>query len=74
VDDRSVPAPSRNERRRPRVSATTPVGISNTSMPTLKNALAAKASALLSPASSRNSVLTPQMKEAASVVSSVRSR
>jgi hypothetical protein len=40
----------------------------------VKNALAAKASRLLSPASSRNSVLMPQMKDAASVLPSVRSR
>ena len=63
-----------NESRRPRVSATTPVGTSKMTMPTLKKALAAKASVLESPASSRKSVLTPQMNEAASVVSSVSSR
>ncbi|WP_420948234.1 hypothetical protein [Archangium gephyra] len=40
----------------------------------MKNALAAKASALLSPASRRNKVLMPQMKEAASVDSRVSSR
>src|SRR5215208_281247 len=63
-----------NENRRPRVSAITPVGISNRTWPTAKNAFAANASALLSPASSRNSVLTPQMNDAANVVRRVRSR
>ena len=74
VETRSVAAPSRNENRRPRVSATTPVGTSNRTWPIEKNAFAAKASALLRPASSRNSVLMPQMNDAASVVSSVSSR
>jgi hypothetical protein len=40
----------------------------------VKNAFAANASRLLRPASSRNSVLMPQMKDAASVLPSVRSR
>jgi len=40
----------------------------------VKNALAANASRLLRPASSRKSVLMPQMKDAASVLPSVRSR
>ena len=70
----SVAAPSMNEKRRPRVSATTPVGISKMTWPAEKNAFAAKASALDRPASSRNSVLTPQMNDAASVVSSVSIR
>ena len=74
VESSRVAAPSRKLNLRPRVSATTPVGTSKITMPTLKNAFAAKASALLSPASSRKSVLTPQMNEAASVVSSVRKR
>ncbi len=69
-----VAVPSRNEKRRPRVSATTPVGISNSTCPTVKKALAANAWALSRPASSRNSVLMPQMNEAASVVNSVRTR
>jgi hypothetical protein len=43
-------------------------------MPAVKKALAANASRLLSPASSRNSVLMPQMKDAASVLPSVSSR
>jgi len=40
----------------------------------LNNALAAKASVLLRPASRRNRVLMPQLKEAASVDSKVSSR
>ena len=63
-----------NERRRPFVSATTPVGTSKMTMPMEKKALAAKASVLLRPASNRKSVLTPQMNEVANVVSSVSSR
>jgi hypothetical protein len=43
-------------------------------MPAVKNAFAANASRLLSPASRRKSVLMPQMKEAASVLPSVSSR
>ncbi len=62
------------EKRRPLVSATTPVGISKMTWPTAKNALAAKASVLLRPASSRKSVLMPQMNDAASVVRSVSAR
>jgi hypothetical protein len=67
-----VPAPStaalsRNDRRRPAVSATTPVGISNSTMPTVNAALAMKTSKMSSPASSRNSVLTPQITDAESV-------
>jgi hypothetical protein len=66
--------PSRYETRRPHVSATTPVGISNTIIPPVKNAFAANASKFESPASSRKSVLIPQMNDAASVFpsSSVR--
>jgi hypothetical protein len=40
----------------------------------VKNAFAVKASVLDRPALSRNSVLTPQMNDAASVVTSVRTR
>jgi hypothetical protein len=47
-----------------------PVGISKRTKPAVKNALAANASLLLSPASSRNRVLMPQMNDAASVCSS----
>jgi hypothetical protein len=43
-------------------------------MPAVKNALAANASTLLSPASSRKMVLMPQMNDEASVVSSVSAR
>jgi hypothetical protein len=60
--------------RRPIVSATIPVGTSNTTMPTVKNALAAKASRFVRPASSRKIVLIPQMKDAASVLPSMSSR
>jgi hypothetical protein len=74
VATRSVAAPRRNEKRRPRVSARTPVGTSKTTWPAEKKALAANASRLERPASSRNSVLTPQMNDAASVVRSVSSR
>ena len=74
VDTSSVMAPSMNDTRRPFVSATTPVGTSKMTMPMEKKAFAANASVLLRPASSRNSVLMPQMNEAASVVKSVSSR
>jgi hypothetical protein len=43
-------------------------------MPAVKNALAVNACVLLSPPSSRNSVLIPQMNEAASVCRSRRIR
>jgi hypothetical protein len=43
-------------------------------MPTGKNALAAKASRFVSPASSRKIVLIPQMNDAASVLPSRRIR
>jgi hypothetical protein len=62
-----VTALSRNDRRRPLVSATTPVGISNSTIPAVKAALAMKTSKMSRPASSRNRVLTPQMTEAESV-------
>jgi hypothetical protein len=41
--------------------------MSQRTIPAVKNAFAANASRLLSPASSRKSVLIPQMKDAASV-------
>src|SRR6266511_1965643 len=66
--------PRRYETRLPHVSATMPVGTSNTTIPAVKNALAANASRLLSPASRRKSVLIPQMNEAASVLPSSRTR
>jgi len=74
VDSSSVAAPRRNEKRRPRVSATTPVGTSKITCPRAKKALAVNASVLLSPASSRKSVLMPQMNDAASVVRRVSRR
>ena len=67
VDAVSVTVPSRYEARRPAVSATIPVGTSNSTMPAVKKALAANASRLERPASSRKIVLIPQMKDAASV-------
>ena len=57
----------RKEARRPMVSATTPVGISKSTVPIENAALAMNTSLIESPASSRNSVLIPQMIEAASV-------
>ncbi len=60
--------------RRPRVSAITPVEISNRTWPTVKNALAVNASTLLRPASSRKIVLIPQMNDEANVVSNVSTR
>jgi hypothetical protein len=70
----SVSVPSRYENLRPRTSAITPVGTSKTTRPAVKKALTANASPLLSPASSRNSVLMPQISDAASVCSSNRPR
>ena len=52
------------EIRRPSVSATTPVGTSNTTIPAENAAFATNTSKKLRPASSRNSVLTPQMSAA----------
>jgi hypothetical protein len=52
------------------MSATMPVGTSNSTMPAVKNAFAANASRLDSPASSRKIVLMPQISEAASVLPS----
>ena len=56
------------------MSATTPVGTSKITMPAVKNALAANASAFESPASRRKIVLMPQMNEAASVLPSISAR
>lgn len=66
--------PSTYDVRRPRVSATTPVGISNKTWPIVKNALAKNASVLLNPASSKNNVFTPQISDAANVFSSINPR
>ena len=60
---------SRNDTRRPIVSASTPVGISNTTLPAVNAAFATNTPKMLSPASSRNSVLTPQISAAANVYS-----
>ena len=49
------------------MSATIPVGTSNSTMPAVKKALAAKASRLERPASSRKIVLIPQISDAARV-------
>jgi hypothetical protein len=62
-----VIVPSRKDARRPHRSATTPVGTSNSTMPAVKNALAAKASRFDRPASSRKIVLIPQIRDAARV-------
>jgi hypothetical protein len=67
VERVSVRVPTRYDARRPRTSAITPVGISKSRRPAVKKALAANASPLLRPASSRKSVLMPQMNDAASV-------
>src|SRR5438132_10271547 len=74
VETASVTVPSKYETRRPAVSATTPVGTSKITMPAVKKALAANASRLESPASSRKIVLIPQMSEAASVLPNRRTR
>ncbi len=74
VETSNVVAPSTNDVRLPLVSATRPVGTSKSTCPSVKNALAVNACALLSPASSRNSVFTPQMSDVASVDSSVNRR
>ena len=56
------------------MSATIPVGTSKITIPAVKNAFAANASKLESPASSRKIVLIPQMNDAASVLPSISSR
>ena len=53
------------------MSATIPVGTSKMTIPAVKNAFAANASRLLSPASSRKIVLTPQISDAARVLPSI---
>ena len=69
VETSRTVAPSMKLKRRPRVSAMTPVGTSKMTMPMEKKALAAKASVLFSPASSRNRVLMPQITEVERVYS-----
>ena len=56
------------------MSATIPVGTSKTTIPAVKNALAANASRFDSPASSRKIVLMPQMNDAARVLPNISSR
>src|SRR5918992_4834597 len=67
VDAVRVTVPSRYDARRPTVSATIPVGTSNSTIPAVKNAFAANASRFDNPASSRKIVLIPQMSDAARV-------
>ena len=55
----------------PSESATTPVGISKSTMPAVKKAFAANASKLDRPASSRKIVLMPQISDAAKVLPAV---
>ena len=62
-----VAVPRRYDVRRPTVSATTPVGTSNSTMPAVKKAFAANVCPMLSPASSRNNVLMPQIIDDAPV-------
>lgn len=69
-----VKVPSRYDMRRPKVSAMMPVGTSKMTWPRVKKALAAKASKLLSPASSRKMVLIPQMSDEARVLKRMRVR
>jgi len=58
---------SRNESRRPRVSAIKPVGTSNSAQAAVKIAFVMKTCRSDSPDSSRNIVLMPQMSDAESV-------
>lgn len=53
------------ETRRPTVSATTPVGISKTIIPSVNAALASITWKMSRPASIKNSVLIPQMRDIA---------
>jgi len=63
----SVTALNKNERRRPVVSATTPVGISKSTVPTVNAELATKTWKMFKPESRRNNVFTPQITDAESV-------
>ncbi len=65
---------SRNEVRRPRVSASTPVGISKRAMLPVNTALATNTPKMSSPASRRKRVLTPQISDAESVYSPAMTR
>src|SRR6267142_2751101 len=71
VETNSVASPSRYDVRLPSVSATMPVGTSKSTSPAVKKALAANAWVMERPASSRKSVLIPQMKDEAKVASNV---
>ena len=64
--------PIKNDARRPIVSAMTPVGTSNTIWPALKVALTSMTKKMFKPASSRKSVLTPQISEADRTKSELR--
>ncbi len=59
---------SRYDARRPRVSATTPVGTSKNISETVNAALTTMISKRSSPTSSKKSVLTPQISDCARVV------
>ena len=72
VDIPSVIVPSIYDARLPMESATTPVGTSKITCPTVKNALAANACVFVSPASSKKRVFIPQMNDDARVESNVR--
>jgi hypothetical protein len=69
-----TPSLSRNDTRRPLVSATTPVGTSNSAMAAVNAAFATNTSKTVSPASRRKSVLIPQISEADRVNSAVMTR
>jgi len=66
-----VAVPRRNDVRRPRVSAITPVGTSKSTIPAVKKAFAAKAFVIVRPASRRKRVFMPQIKLDAKVESRV---
>ena len=74
VEADSVTVPSRYDSRLPAVSATIPVGTSNSTIPAVKKALAANASRFERPASSRKIVLIPQISDAARVLPKISSR
>jgi hypothetical protein len=67
VDNVSTTSEIRNDALRPMVSAITPVGISKIVVPADQAALAMKTSLTVRPASRRNRVFTPQMRDEASV-------
>jgi hypothetical protein len=69
-----VASERRNEARRPRVSATTPVGTSNRAIAAVNAAFATNTSKIVSPASRRNSVFMPQIRDADRVKSPLITR